>query len=251
MAVKIIDINQDNIKDFLSICFCKKDSVGYNLKLDWVKKRLTEGLKIKFLTDDQDNIVHGYIEYINGESAWRAVDAKGYLFIHCLWITPNKYKKKGYASKLIAECLKDAKGQLGVAAVASDDSFMANKDIFLKNGFKIIQEDGKQQLLAKQLKKGGQPKFKDYKKQQAKYKGWHIVYSNQCPWVARFIAELDKRLTNKLKITITELKSAKQAQAAPSIYSVFNLIHDGKILADHYISQTRLNNIVKNDKKTR
>jgi len=82
MTIKIIDVNSENIKDYLSVCFCKKDSIGYNLKLDWMKKRLKEGLKIKFITDNKDKIVHGYIEYIDGENAWRAVDAKGYLFIH-------------------------------------------------------------------------------------------------------------------------------------------------------------------------
>ena len=77
-----------------------------------MKKRLKEGLKIKFLTDDKDNIVHGHIEYTKGENAWRAVDAKGYLFIQCIWITPNKYKKKGFGSSLIKECIKDAKRKL-------------------------------------------------------------------------------------------------------------------------------------------
>ena len=245
MAIKIIDVSPKNIENYLSVCFCKKASSGYNKKLDWMKKRIKEGLKIKFLTDDKDNIVHGYIEYTKGENAWRAVDAKDYLFIHCIWITPNKYKKKGYGSNLIKECIKDAKGKIGVAVIASDDSFMASKDIFLKNGFKLIQEDGKQQLLVKQFKKGRLPKFKDYKKKLSKYKGWNIVYSNQCPWVARFIDELDKKTISKLKLKITELKTAKQAQEAPSIYSVFTLIKDGGILADHYISNTRLNNIIK------
>ena len=244
MTVKIIDINPDNIKNFLSICFCKKNSVGFNQKIEWIKKRLKEGLKIKFLIDEKDNIVHGYIEYIEGQNAWRAVDARGYLFIHCIWITPNKYKKKGYGSRLIKECIKDAKGKLGVAVISSDDSFMASKEIFLKNGFKIINESGKQQLLVKQLKKGSLPKLNDYQKQLSKYKGWHIVYSNQCPWVSRFISELDKKTINKLDLKITELKTPKQAQNAPSIYSVFNLIKDGKILADHYISNTRFNNII-------
>ena len=247
--MKIINVNQENINNFPSICFCKKNSVGLNNKLDWINKRQKEGLKIKFLIDDETNKVHGYIEYSDGENAWRAIDAKDYLFIHCIWITPNKYKKKGYGSNLIEECIKDAKGKLGVAVITSDDSFMASKDIFKKNGFKQIEEDGKQQLLVKELKKGPLPKFKDYKKQLAKFKGWHIVYSNQCPWVARFIDELDKKIKNKLKLKITELKTSKQAQNAPSIYSVFSLIHDGKILADHYISSTRFNNIIKKNKK--
>ena len=202
-------------------------------------------MKIKILFDEEDKKIHGYIEYTSGENAWRAVDAKDYLFIHCIWINPNNYKNKGYGSKLIKECINDAQGKNGLAVITSDDAFMASKDIFLKNGFKVISEDGKQQLMVHQLKKGSLPKFKDYKKQLDKYMGWYIVYSNQCPWVARFINELDSKTINQLKLKITELKTAKQAQDAPSIYSVFTLIKDGKILADHYISSTRLSNIIK------
>ena len=69
---------------------------------------------------------------------------------------------------------------------------------YLKNGFKLVEEQGKQQLLVKQTKKGKLPRFKDYEKQLKKYKGWHIVYSNQCPWVARFVNELDKKIIKKL-----------------------------------------------------
>jgi hypothetical protein len=40
----------------------------------------------------------------------------------------------------------------------------------------------------------------------------------------------------------------EEAQAAPSPYAVFNLIYDGRLLADHYISETRLMNILRKEK---
>jgi hypothetical protein len=247
MKPVIIDVNRENIEEYSPTCFLNPKNEGYTKKRDWLKKRFSEGLKIKVLFDETDKKVHGFIEYIWGENAWRAVEAKDYLFIHCIWINPNSYKNKGYGSDLIEECIREAAGKQGVAAIASDDAFMATKDIFLKNGFKIIQEDGKQQLLVKPIKKEILPKFKDYKKQLGKYKGWHIVYSHQCPWVSRFIHELDKKTIDQLKIKLTELKTPKQAQNAPSIYSVFNLIHDGKLLADHYISSKRFYNIIQKE----
>ena len=120
-------------------------------------------------------------------------------------------------------------------------------DYFRKNKFKLIDEDEKNQLLVKQIKKGPLPKFNNHQKQLEKLKGWHIIYSNQCPWVARFIKELDPKIKSKLKLKIREIKTPSQAQKAPSIYSVFNLIHDGKILADRYISETRFKNIIKKE----
>ena len=72
-----------------------------------------------------------------------------------------------------------------------------------------------------------------------------MVYSKQCPWVARSIAELNEgaKETN-LEFKITEVKTADVAQRGASIYSVFNVIHNGKLLADHYISTTRFLNII-------
>jgi hypothetical protein len=40
---------------------------------------------------------------------------------------------------------------MGVAVVTSDKSFMASKEIFMKNGYNIISESGKEQLTAKRF----------------------------------------------------------------------------------------------------
>jgi N-acetylglutamate synthase-like GNAT family acetyltransferase len=243
--VTIVDVNPKNIKDYPVKCFMKPDSPAHIAKHKWVMKRFKEGLKVKqiFLNDK----LFGFIECIPGESAWRTVDAKGYMFIHCIWIYPNKNKNKGYASKLIKECEKDAKkaGMSGVAVTASEGPFMADRKLFLKNGFKVVDEEESFSLLVKQFKKGTLPKFKDHKKQLAKLKGFQILYSAQCPWVVRCIDEC-KGIIKKNKIKVTEYKTAKQAQDAPSVYGgIFNLVKDGELLADHYISSRRFENILK------
>jgi len=95
---------------------------------------------------------------------------------------------------------------------------------------------------------GPLPKFKDWKKQLKQYKGLNFIYADQCPWVARSIKELSKIAKEKgLKVKITELKSAKEAQNAPSVYGTFNLVFNGKLLADHYISNRRFLNIIEKE----
>ena len=137
---------------------------------------------------------------------------------------------------------------LGVTVVTSDGSFMANREIFLKSGYCVIAESGKEQLLVKKFKDGPQPSINNWKNELKKYQGLTIIYSKQCPWVARFIEEVKPILKNyKLKPNIIELNTAYQA---PSLYSVFNLIFDGKLLADRYISTTRFLNIVKKEIKS-
>jgi ribosomal protein S18 acetylase RimI-like enzyme len=246
--ITIIDVTPDNISKFAPTCFLNSENEGYQTKLKWLRKRFSEGLKIKLLYFKKENKCQGFIEYVPGEYAWRAIDAKGYMFIHCIWISPNKNKRKGYGSLLIKECIKDTKrlGKHGVAVVTSEGSFMTGKNLFQKNGFKSTDTAKPSfELMIKQFKKGSLPKFKDWKKQLRKYKGLNIVYSNQCPWVTRSIKDLQDIAQKKvLKLKTFELKTAKQAQNGPSIYGVFNLINNGELLVDHYISNRRFQNII-------
>ena len=246
--IEIINVDSSNISEYRPTCFLNPKNEGYQKKLEWLKERFSEGLKIKQLYLEKERKCIGFIEYIPGEYAWRAVDAKGYMFIHCMWISPNKYKRKGYGSLLVKECVEYAKkeGKYGVAVVTSEGAFMAGKALFLKNEFKSAAEAKPSLgLMVKTVKKGPLPEFKDWEKQLSKYEGLNIIYSNQCPWVARSITDLNEIAKEKgLKLEVTELKDAEQAQNAPSIYATFNLVYNGKLLADHYISSRRFLNII-------
>ena len=251
-GIKIINIDKNNISQHEPTCFLNPKNEGYQIKLEWLKKHFSEGLTIRQLYLENEKKPVGFIEYVPGEYAWRAVDAKGYMFIHCMWVSPNKYKKKRYGSLLIKECIKDAEkqGKYGVAVLVSEGPFMAGKDIFLKNGFKpVAQFKPSFNLMVRTLKEGGpMPKLNDCEKQLNKYEGLNLIYSNQCPWVARSIKDMIETAKSKdLKLKVTELKNAKEAQNTPSVYATFNLVYNGKLLADHYISNTRFLNIIKKE----
>ncbi|MCP4728033.1 MAG: GNAT family N-acetyltransferase [bacterium] len=249
--IRMIEVNESNISDHPPTCFLNPKNEGFRIKLEWLRKRFAEGMKIKLLYLGDEKKSTGFIEYIPGEYAWRAVDAKGYMFIHCIWINGNKNKERGFGSLLINECIKDAKeaDKIGVAVITSEGSFMAGRSLFLKNGFEQIEEiKPSLSLLLKKFKDGPLPYIKDRESQLEKYKGLNIVYSDQCPWVSRSINDL-KETAKKfgLRIKVNQLKNAEEAQNAPSVYSVFNLIYDGKLLSDHYISKRRFENILKKD----
>jgi len=248
----IVDVNARNITEHPEvICFINPKHPSYPLKVRWLRKRFGEGLKIKLLCGKNEKRCFGFIEYMPGEFAWRAVEAKDYLFIHCLWIYKNSNKNKGFGSLLVGECIKDAVegGKKGVAVIASDGPFIAGREIFLKNGFRMIETSGSYGLLVRQIKKSNLPKFSDREAELNRYRGWHVIYSLQCPWAARSTGEMKKVSDRRgIKIRFRELKTARQAQRAPSAYGVFTLLHDGKILADHYISPRRFGNIL--DKET-
>lgn len=248
---KIVEVTFANISEHpQSVCFINPKQETYHKKPDWLKQQFTNGLRIKLLYIENEKRPVGFVEYVPGEYCWRAVDAKGYMFIHCLWTNGKKYQRQGLGSLLIKEVENDAREKLGVAVVTSDKSFMANKSIFEKNDYKMTAQSGKEQLMVKQFREGSLPFLNDWREALKKYKELTILYSKQCPWVARFIEEVKPILAKeKLKPDIIEIKTPEQAQQAPSLYSVFNLIFNGKILADRYISTTRFENIVRKEIK--
>ena len=254
---KIITVNKDNISEHEPTCFLNPNNLGYQLKREWLTQRFIEGMRIKLLYVEDEKKPVGFIEYVPGEYAWRALDAGGYMFIHCIWISKNKFKNLGYGSRLIQECELDAKEQdmIGVAVITSEGPFMAGKELFVKNGYNSVASVKPSfELMVKTFKSEPAfvPKIKDWEEQLTKYQGLNIVYSKQCPWVVRFMEELDgfiKKEGLKVDLKITELKTPEQAQNAPSIYASFNLINNGKLLADHYISTTRFKNIIKKELK--
>lgn len=250
--MEIVSLTPENYADRGCPCFLNPKHESHLKKLAWLKDCFTEGFTIKLLLVENEKRPIGFIEYVPGEFAWRAVDATDYMFIHCIWVNPNKYKEKGNGSLLVDECIKDAEkqGKIGVAVITSSGPYMASKDLFIKNKFEHTGQDDRFELLVKQFKKGSLPTFRNWRKQLSCYNGLHIVYSKQCPWVARSITELSKiAQENNLDLTITELTTAKEAQNAPSIYATFTLIYNGKMYSDHYLSNTRFLNILKKELK--
>jgi N-acetylglutamate synthase-like GNAT family acetyltransferase len=248
---EIRDMTAENIFDY---GFCGTKSIeheGCCCKAQWFKKRLSEGMKYKVLYSEEKGTL-GLIEYIPGKYAWRAVEAEGYMAIHCLCIFHKSYREKGYASCMIDECLKDAKKEkmFGVAVVTRKGAWMVGKDIFLKKGFEVADKAPPDfELLVKRFNKENPiPKFKNNReKVLEKYnKGLTIFWSDQCPYIAKSIREIRDIIKDKYKIKakIIEIKSADHAQEAPSPYAIFSLIYDGKLHAFHPISSRRFTNIL-------
>ena len=191
MNVSIVKITADNLIDHpQTICFINPKHELYHKKVEWLQERFQEGLKIKLLYIEGEKRPVGFIEYVPGEFCWRAVDAKDYMFIHCLYTNGKKYQHLGLGESLIQEVENEARDKSGVAVVTSDNAFMATKDIFIKRGYTIVEESGKDQLVVKPFKDGPLPAIKNWRNRLASYNGLHIVYSRQCPWVARFVEEI-------------------------------------------------------------
>lgn len=245
--IRIVDVTADNIGEHpQAICFINPKHEHFQHKVDWLKRQFANGLKIKLLYIRGEKRAVGYIEHVPGESCWRGVQAKGYMFIHCLWTTGKSRQHQGLGWQLIRAVEEEARGMRGVCVLTSDLAFMARRDIFIKHGYRIAETSESEQLLVKQFASGPPPAL--CRPHPVKGRGLAIVYSKQCPWVARFVEEVKPVLKKmNLTATVSELQTPVQAQNAPGVYGAFNLLYDGRILADRYISTTRFLNILKKE----
>ena len=250
--IKILDVTKDNVADVGIYCIKDKKSPGYHAKVEWFKTKLNKGLKIKIATDNKGKQV-GFIEYIPSELAWRPIKADNYLFIQCIALFVKDAKDKGIGSFLIQQCEQDAidNQKSGICAMSSEGPWIANKSLYEKNKFTIADSLDRFELMVKSFdNRKTKPCFINWLKQQSKYIGWNLIYSDQCPWHEKSINDIQQSAAdNGIELTVKKLRTPKEAQSAPSGFGTFSLIKDGKLLADHYISRTRFENILRQETK--
>lgn len=237
----------------LPCCGIKSDAhAGRQAKLCWLQANFQCGLRAKTLLD-QDEVPRGYIEYLPGEFAWRGVDAGGYMFIHCLWNHSKRHQRLGWGSALVEACLDDAKkaGMNGVAVVTREGPWLADRRLFLANGFELAgTAPPDYQLLVRKLKaSAARPVFKGgWDEKVARYRrGLTVIRSGQCPYIAKFAAEIAETAEQEcgIQARMVDIRSWQDAQNAPTPYAVFALIYKGRLVADHQISRARFRNIMK------
>ncbi len=248
--VAITRVTPQNAKE--ETLFCVKDvkSSAFECKHKWFTERYSEGLRINILNGENDRMI-GVIEYVPADSAWRPVDAHEFMFIHCMDVYSKKDRNQGYGSLLVEECEKQAlaNGMSGVCVMASKGSWMADSDLFSKNGYEVVDQRGRFDLLSKKWNgKAINPKLRDWETQQSQYQGWHLIYADQCPWHEKSVeAMLHTAADFEVDLQVEKLTTAEEAKSAPSGFGVFSLMHDGQLVEDHYLSATRFRNILKKE----
>lgn len=105
--MEFIRLTHENLEqEHICCAISSNKDIQVMSKKAWLSERLEEGLV--FLKGD----VRGkcFIEYIPAEYAWSPVDAEGYMFIDCFWIS-GQFKGHGYSNTLLNECIRDSKEQ--------------------------------------------------------------------------------------------------------------------------------------------
>jgi GNAT superfamily N-acetyltransferase len=250
--IRIIEVTPENVSEMGVYCVKDRKSSGYKLTVDWFKSKVNNGLKIQIARDYQNRDL-GFVEYMPSEIAWRPVKAINYFFIQCILLFGKEVRNQGTGSALLQICEKDAKmhNKSGICAMSSGGAWMADKSLFKKNGFIIADKLDRFELMVKKFDdKNPIPNFIDWTIQQSKYTGWNLIYSDQCPWHEKSVTDLKQSaLNNGIKLKVKKLTNPGEAQNAPSGFGTFSIVKEGKLLADHYISRKRFENIIKQELK--
>lgn len=249
--VHLVDVNAANF-DLFPCCGIKNPNHrGRKQKQCWLQANCNFGLRARAsLTPDGRQV--GYIEYLPGEFAWRGVDAAGYMFVHCVWVHSRQHHGKGMGRAMIEDCIEEARkaSMNGVAVMVRDGPWMADRRLFLSNGFELADTAPPDyELLVYKIQRGASnPVFrKSWDQAPYEYRsGLTIVRSSQCPHIDKFATDIEVMAEREfgLRTNMVELQSCLEAQNAPTPYAVFALLYDGRVIADHQISATRFRNIM-------
>ena len=129
-------------------------------------------------------------------------------------------------------------------------AFMASKEIFLKKAFEVVDNAPPDfELLVKQFNTNAPvPKFKgDLEKRLSQYgKGLVIIRADQCPYTVKNVMEICETAEQEygIKPIIKVLRNCEEAQNSPCAFGTFCIIYEGKIIAEHPISNKRFSNIM-------
>lgn len=235
--IQIVDVNEANVETAgFFCCMSKPESVGYRQKLDWLRARFAEGLKIKMIVRGG----RGFIEYIPGEFAWRAVRARDYMVVHCLWV--GRAKGRGCGTVLLEACMEEAKarGMYGVAAVtAHRQPGIVETSFFLKRGFKVVDTAPPGlALVALKFRQCRDPEFIGGWDEKLKRlgPGLTVVYTAQCPYTCDLVQDLAHVATSQnLCLNVVRLQSAEQVRnESPSAYGTVDIVAGGRVVAHLY-----------------
>ena len=247
---EIKTVGSNNVDEAGFFCYMsKRKEPGYKQKREWLEARFAEGMKIKVIHEIGGRDT-AFIEYIPGEYAWRAIHAPGYMVIHCLWVV-GKGKGKGYGSRLIQECLDDARAQKmkGVAMLTSDRTWLVSKDVFERNDFTEVDlAPPSFQLMATRFGSAPEPGLPKNWEDRARAfgRGLTVIRTSQCPYIENGTnAILSFAKERGIRAKVVELKTAKEVQEqSPFAYGVFGTVLDGKPLAYQYLLQKDFDKLI-------
>ena len=241
--MEYIKVTKDNIeKEHICCAISNNKDIQVSSKKTWLFDRFDDGLV--FLK----SVKRGkcFIEYIPAENAWNPIDAEGYMYIDCLWVS-GAFKGHGYANDLLEACIKDSKekGKKGlcILSAAKKKSYLADPKFLKYKGFTVCDETdyGIQLWYLPFFVDLEKPKFMECAKHpHVNESGYVLYYTNQCPFNAKYVPIVEKTAKeNNIPFRVIHITSKEQARNVPSPITTYALFYDGEYLTNEIVNEKK------------
>lgn len=246
--MNIITVTKENLEqEHICCAISNNKDCQVDAKKSWLADRFDDGLVFK------KGDVRGkcFIEYIPAERAWSPINANGYMFINCLWIS-GQFKGKGNSNLLLEECIKDSKlkGKKGLVVLSSKKKmpYLSDPKFLEYKGFKLADTvDSYYELLYLPFNRNVQkPCFKEsVKKPKIVENGFVLFYTHQCPFTAKYVPLIETIANDKgIQFKAIRFEKMEQAQNAPAPFTSYSLFYNGKFVTNDILSEKKFEKII-------
>jgi len=238
-----IRVTKENLeKEHICCAISNNKDVQVSSKKAWLSDRFDEGLV--FLKSVERGKC--FIEYIPAENAWVPINAPGYMYIDCLWVS-GSFKGHGYSTDLLNECIEDSKekGKKGlcILCAAKKKPFLADPKFLKYKGFTVCDEadNGIQLWYLPFVNKEEVPEFKECAKHpHIDETGYVLYYTSQCPFNAKYVPIVEQTAKdNGIPFKAIHIESRGEAQNAPTPITNYALFYDGEYVTNEQMNDTK------------
>ena len=241
--MEYIRLTKDNIENEHICCAISNNrDVQVASKKAWLLERFDEGLV--FLKSVERGKC--FIEYIPAEYAWNPIEADGYLYIDCLWVS-GSFKGHGYSNDLLDACIADGREQgkkgLCILSAAKKKPFLADPKYLKYKGFTVCDEadNGVQLWVLSFAADAEKPRFRDCARHpHVDEQGYVLYYTNQCPFNAKYVPIVEQTAKEHgVSFRAIRLCSRDEARNAPTPITTYAMFCDGEYLTNEQMNEAR------------
>ncbi|MCL2111345.1 MAG: YoaP domain-containing protein [Clostridiales bacterium] len=246
--MNIITVTKDNLEqEHICCAISNNKDIQVSSKKSWLAERFDDGLVFK------KGDVRGkcFIEYIPAEKAWCPIEAEGYMFIDCFWVS-GQFKGQGSSNLLLEECIKDSKekGKKGLCVLSSKKKmpFLSDPKYLKHKGFAVADtaEPYYELMYLPFDANAAKPRFKaSAKAPKINKQGFVLYYAHQCPFTAKYVPMIEDMAKSKgVPFVAIRYETAEEAQNAPAPFTSYSLFFDGEFVTNEILSDKKFEKLL-------
>ncbi len=241
--MEYIRVTKDNLeKEHICCAISNNRDVQVSSKKAWLLARFDDGLV--FLKSTERGKC--FIEYIPAENAWNPIEADGYMYIDCLWVS-GSFKGHGYSNDLLSACIEDSKekGKKGLCILSASRKkpFLADPKYLKHKGFSVCDEadNGIQLWYLPFSACAEKPRFRECARHPCVNEtGYVLYYTSQCPFNAKYVPVVEKTAKeNNIPFKAIHIESRDDAQNAPTPITTYALFCNGEYITNEQMNETK------------